>query len=206
MRFYPIYEQTDQKNVEDFIRSQASCRIITMTSDKKTHYGIFNHFFDGQSFILHLNRLDEQVHDLKSNPNALVVFEEFLSVIPSYWVDENYAGAATSYYRYAEFDCQAEVSDTPELLRDALQKMMDHYQPEGQYVPLDPGSSLYKKSFDALVIIRLTPTSSRTKWKLGQNRPEASRRQVAKRLRERGTPNDLRAAQEVEASIESTQK
>lgn len=200
MQFYSIYEQHDLKKVEDFIKSQSSCRLVTTTPDRKTHYGIFNPIFDG-SVILHLNRLDEQVDDLKKNPNALVVFEDFLSVIPSYWLSENYGGGATSYYRYVEFDCRAEVSDTPEHLKEALQKMMDHFQPEGHYDALDPNSAIYKKSFEALVIVRLTPTSTRTKWKLGQNQTLPTRTKIANLLRERGTPNDIRAAQEVESSI-----
>jgi predicted FMN-binding regulatory protein PaiB len=41
----------------------------------------------------------------------------------------------------------------------------------------------------------------RTKFKLGQNRPPETRRQVVQFLRERGRPNDARAADALESTL-----
>ena len=80
---------------------------------------------------------------------------------------------------------------------------MDHYQPEGKYEALNPESPTYEKSFKALVIVKLIPTSSRTKWKLGQNRPVDTRKRVVEKLKERDSLRDLHAAQAVEEWISS---
>jgi len=207
MQFYEIYQQSDKTKVDEFVRSQSNCQLITKAPDGRTHLGIFNHYFDGDAFFLHLNKNDEQIADLRSADNVLLVFHDFLAVIPSYWIDAQYGGAATAYYRYAEFECRAELVDSPQAVKEVLQSLMDHYQPEGKYEALNPESPTYEKSFKALFIVKLIPTSSRTKWKLGQNRPLDTRKRVVEKLKERGRPRDLQAAQAVEEWISvETQK
>lgn len=201
MQFYEIYQQSDKTKIDEFARAQLNCQLITKAPDGRIRVGIFNHHFDGEAFFLHLNKNDEQISDLRSAENVLLVVHDFLAVIPSYWIDAQYGGAATAYYRYAEFECRAELVDSPPAVKEALQSLMDHYQPEGKYEALNPESPTYEKSFKALFIVKLIPTSSRTKWKLGQNRPLDTRKRVVERLKERGSPRDLQAAQAVEEWI-----
>jgi len=203
MQFYEIYQQPDKTKVDEFVRSQLNCQLITKAPDGRSHLGIFNHYFDGDAFFLHLNKNDEQIADLRSAENVLLVVHDFLAVIPSYWIDAQYGGAATAYYRYAEFECRAELVDSPQAVKEALQSLMDHYQPERKYETLDPESPTYEKSFKALVIVKLIPTASRTKWKLGQNRPLDIRRRIVEKLKGRNRLRDLHAAQAVEEWISS---
>jgi predicted FMN-binding regulatory protein PaiB len=206
MRFYSVYEQSNRDKVLEFVKTRSSCRLLTAKGDDTPKLGIFNPVLDGESFILHLNRGDEQLADLKARPKALITFEDFLALIPSYWVDEQYGGAATAYYRYAEFDCDAEIADTRATLLSALQKLMRHYQPEGLYAELDPESETYRKSFDLLAIVTLTPRKTRTKWKVGQNRPIETRKKVIQELLRRGSPDDLRTVEQMQAWIQDEMK
>jgi predicted FMN-binding regulatory protein PaiB len=198
MQFYPAYDQTDSREVQAFVEGTPSCRLLTRSPEDRLHYGIFNPVCEGTDIFLHLNRNDEQVQDLRADPRALVAIEDFQCVIPSYWVDSNYAGAATSYFPYAEFDCDVEIAQTDEALREILTKLMKHHQPEGGYAGLASSPDLYRRSFDTLAIVRLKPRATRTKWKLGQTRSADARRKIVIELRKRGEPGDLRAADEVE--------
>jgi predicted FMN-binding regulatory protein PaiB len=176
-----------------------------LTRDEKDHEtqsGVFNPIFDGKTFYIHLNRGDEQVRALRSSGSAALVFQDILAVIPSHWVDAHYGGAATAYYRFAEFQCSVKLAEEPAEMVRVLQAMLDRFQPEGGYDPLDPASARYRPSFEMLVIAELEPITVRAKWKLGQNRPESVRREVARRLRERAKGSDARAADEIERSIQ----
>src|SRR5262249_4863114 len=154
-----------------------------------------------ERFYLHMGRGDEQVSALRSTGRATLVFQDILAVIPSYWVDAHYGGAATTYYRYAAFTCAARVIEEPAEVVSVLQGLMDRFQPEKGYEPLSAGSERYRKSVESLAIAELKVLSVDAKWKLGQNRPEAVRLEVAKRLRERGEGHDARAADEIERWI-----
>ena len=206
MQFYPIYEPTDPAELTACVETAAACRLMTRGKAGRLHCGIFNPVWEEGTICLHLNRSDEQIDDLQAEPRALVAFEDFLTNIPSYWIDPRYAGVATSYYRYAEFDCDAEVIRTEEALLKLFRDLMDRYQPEGGFAPFEGSLELYRKSLDALAVVRLRPRSVRTKWKLGQNRPSEIRRMVSAELRKRNRPNDLRAALEIEKWLERNER
>jgi predicted FMN-binding regulatory protein PaiB len=198
VQFYPLYEQRDPVKVREFVESCDSCQLITLSGAGEIHSGLVNPVVQDGRILLHLNRADEQVADLKARPNGLVVFREELAIIPSTWVDPQYAGAATAYYRYVEYTCDAQVLESEQEIRSTFQTLMEQYQPEHQagkdYAPIEASSSIYKGSFEMICIIRLNPTRTRTKWKLGQNRPPELRLKIAQHLEERGRPGDRIAA------------
>ncbi|MBI3505061.1 MAG: FMN-binding negative transcriptional regulator [Proteobacteria bacterium] len=197
-----IYAQNDEAEIDRLTRSQPTALLVTRgEKDQEASFGVFNPVFLGRSAYIHLGARDEQVRQLRETGRATLVFQDILAVIPSYWVDARYGGAATAYYRYAELRCSAVVLDDPAELVRVMQSMMDRFQPEKGYAPLDSSSELYRKSFAAIVGVRLDPVEVRAKWKLGQNRPQSVRLEVARRLRERGTPSDLRAAEEIDRSL-----
>jgi predicted FMN-binding regulatory protein PaiB len=78
---------------------------------------------------------------------------------------------------------------------------MERYQPEGGYRALAPEEPLYRRALDTIAAIRLAVEARRVKWKLGQNRSPEIRARVAARLRERGRPNDARAAAALEGTL-----
>jgi len=201
MQFYSYYKQANTKEVESLSQDSSFCLLSTVSPSGIPHLGIFNPLQIEGRFYLHMNRKDEQVADLKERPKALLSFLDFLSVIPSYWVDEHYAGAATAYYRYAEWECTVELFEEPPSMLPVLQMMMDRYQPEQKYDPLNPELPIYKASFASIVVLKLTPVSSRTKWKLGQNRPMEIRNRVMTELKLRARDNDIRAAEEMEKTL-----
>lgn len=190
--------QESEAEIDALVDSQPTALLVT-----SLRAGIFNPVRVGGAFVLHLHRKDEQILALREDPRALLVFQDILATIPSHWIDEHYGGAATQYYRFAEYEVSARVIEDPEQIRAPLQAMLDRFQPEGGYTALDPEHKLYKGSFGEIVLVELAVVARRTKWKLGQNRPEAKRREVIAHLRERGRPRDAEAAREVEKTLRS---
>src|SRR5262249_60532851 len=71
------------------------------------------------------------------------------------------------------------------------------------YRPLDPESPLYRGALAQLAAVTLEIIRWRAKFKLGQNRPVEARRQVIAELRKRGRPNDGRAADALQWTIDA---
>jgi predicted FMN-binding regulatory protein PaiB len=202
MQFQKMYTQSVSAEITDLISSQPYCYLIT-TGKEGQHIGMFNHCYDGENFILHLNVNDEQIDDMNENGKAVIVLHRFYSLIPSHWVDAHDASAATAYYKYAEFHCEVDILSDPDVRRSALQDLMHKYQPEGRYAALDSSFPGYKKTFAAIALIRFRPVKMRSKWKFGQNRPAEIRHNIANELRNRARGMDIETAGEVVKLLES---
>ena len=78
---------------------------------------------------------------------------------------------------------------------------MARYQPEGRFRAIRPDDPLYRGALAQLAAVRLGVERTRVKFKLAQNRPPETRRQIIHFLRERGRPNDIRAAEALESTL-----
>ncbi len=203
MKFYPYYNANSNDEIFKFIQSQKYCELITWSQSSRPKVGIFNPIFISDKIYIHLLSSDEQIPDLDSE-KALVIFHEFLCTIPSYWVEEKYAGAATSYYLYVELDCSVKKIINPMEISKLLTQMMQQYQPEGKFEFINPESKTYKASIHSLVILELKIESIRSKFKVGQNRSVETRNKILDHLRTRNSLNDKKAIEEVLKHMKST--
>lgn len=198
MQYYPKYEQTDFNEVVDLIKTVPMCTVLSRDDNGKIYSAVFNPLYHEENIVIHLNKKDEQLAHFRSNGFAQLVFHDMLAVIPSHWAGPDYAGSATSYYRFAEIECEAQLIEAPEDQVHFYKSLMKHYQPEGQYAEISHDSPVYKGALNALCIVVFKIKSVRTKWKLGQNRSVEDRRMYIEKLKERNRPNDLRCCQEME--------
>ena len=202
MIFHDYYSDIPRDDVDRLVQSQELARLVTVGDDAMPHVGLYPFVYDGKTLDLHLVRSDEQIKDLKARPRCVLEVDEVLAVIPSYWVHSEYAGAATAYHRTVIFECEARVEEDPEAVAAQQQRLLARYQPEGGFRPLDPNNPLYRGAMAQLAAVTLQINRWRAKFKLGQNRPVEARRQVIAELRKRGRPNDGRAADALQWTID----
>jgi nitroimidazol reductase NimA-like FMN-containing flavoprotein (pyridoxamine 5'-phosphate oxidase superfamily)/ribosomal protein S18 acetylase RimI-like enzyme len=123
--------------------------------------------------------------------------EEVVASIPSTFVDPERACPATTLYRSAVAHGVLEAITSEADKARVLAALLDKQQPEGGYVPLEPGGArwgeLYRKAVAGLFVAGVALDDVTGKQKLGQNRTEAERARIGERLFERGAPGDLRA-------------
>jgi predicted FMN-binding regulatory protein PaiB len=203
MIFHDYYSDIPRDEINRLVDSQELARLITVGDDSMPHVGLYPFVYDGKTLDLHLVRSDEQIKDLKVRPRCVLEIDEILAVIPSYWVSREYGGAATAYHRTVIFECEASVVEDPAAVAAQQQRLLARYQPEGGFRPLDPGDPLYRGAMAQLAAVTLQINRWRAKFKLGQNRPAEARRQVIAELRKRGRPNDGRAADALQWTIDS---
>lgn len=195
MRFHGQHNQSDPKEIEQLVRQVGAGLLVT--EHPRLEHGVYHAVWDADRFFIHLGRTDDQCRSLVASPRCRFIFLDMLSVIPSYWIDARYGGAANQFFRYAEFECTVRVIQEPSQMMDALQKMMDHFQPEGNYDPLDPVAEVYRDKLNAIAIGELTPVACRSKWNLGQSKPSAAFDNVIRQLQLRNKGQDRRTAEEM---------
>ncbi len=201
MIFHAYYADVPAAQVDGFVDAQELGRLITVGADGIPHVGLYPFVRSAATVDLHVVREDEVAVDLRARPRCVFEVDEPLGVIPSYWVHAEYGGSATAYHRTVIFECTATVVDDPAAVAAQQQRLMARYQPEGGFRAIDPDDPLYRGALRQLAAVRLSVGRVRTKFKLGQNRPPETRQKIVQFLRERGRPNDARAAEALESTL-----
>lgn len=202
MIFHAYYTDVPREEVDRFVQAQELGRLVTVDGEGAAHIGLYPFVYSGNAVEIHLVRTDEQIADLRARPRCLFEFDEVLATIPSYWVHPENAGVATAYHRTVIFECTATVSDDPAVLAAQQVRLLARYQPEGGFRPVTPDEPLYRGAIAHIAAVTLSITNRRPKFKLGQNRPAAARASIIAELRGRGRPNDARAADALQWTIE----
>jgi predicted FMN-binding regulatory protein PaiB len=202
MIYYEYYSDIPEEVIDAFIREREMGRLITVGADGLPHIGLYPFDYRGDAIEMHLNRADEQLADLRARPRCAFEVDEVLAVIPSYWVHPESAVMATAYHRTVIFECAVTVSEDADVLAAQQMRLLGRYQPEGGFRPVTPDDPLYRGAIDFIAAIRLDIRGRQVKFKLGQNRQPAVRARVIDELRRRGRPNDARAADALQWTID----
>jgi predicted FMN-binding regulatory protein PaiB len=202
MIYYEYYSDIPEEVIDSFVGERELGRLITVSAGGVPHVGLYPFEYTGDAIEMHLNRADEQLADLRARPRCAFEVDEVLAVIPSYWVHPESGVAATAYHRTVIFDCEATVSEDATVLAEQQMRLLARYQPEGGFRPVTADDPLYRGAIDVIAALRLDIRGRRAKFKLGQNRSPAVRAKVIEALRERGRPNDARAADALQWTID----
>jgi len=202
MIYYDYYADVPEDTLRAFVTSRQLGRLVTAGADGRPHIGLYPFLFLGDRIEMHLHRNDEQLADLVANGQCAFEVDEVLGSIPSHWIHESNAMFATAYHRVVTFDCEAAVSDDPEVLAAQQQRLMEFYQPDGGHIRVSTEHAMYRGPFREIRALTLTVRGRKVKWKLGQNRTREQRVAVIAKLRERGRPTDAAAADALQWTLD----
>jgi uncharacterized protein len=202
MIYYDYYADIPPETVDAFVREREIGRLVTVSARGLPHVGLYPFAYDGTAIEMHLNRADEQMADVKAHPRCIFEVDEVLGVIPSYWVHPEDAVMATAYHRTVIFDCEVAVFEDAAVLADQQVRLLARYQPEGGFRPVTPDDLLYREAIARIAALRLGIKHRRVKFKLGQNRSVEARAKIVEEMRKRGRPNDARAADALQWTID----
>src|SRR4051812_10665770 len=201
MIFYDYYADVTDADVADFVSRQKLGRLVTVSADGQPHIGLYPFLFLGDRFEIHLHRSDEQLADLAANARCAFELDEVLGAIPSHWIHPTNAMFATAYHRTVIFECEAVVSDDPEVLAAQQRRLMAHYQPDGHTV-VSTEHAMYRGPFKEISALTLHVHARKVKWKLAQNRTREQREAIIAELRKRGRPADAGAADALQWTLD----
>jgi predicted FMN-binding regulatory protein PaiB len=200
--FYDYYSDVPAQAQDEFIRRQELGRLVTASAEGQPHIGLYPFVLTGSAIEMHLHRSDEQLADLRANPRCAFEVDEIHGSIPSHWVHAKSAMFATAFHRVVIFECEADVSEDPDVLAGQQQRLMRQYQPEGGYQEVSGGDAMYRGPLGTIAALTLTVRARKVKWKLAQNRDRARREKVIAELRKRGRPADAGAADALQWALD----
>jgi predicted FMN-binding regulatory protein PaiB len=202
MMFYDYYADIPEDALRAFVESQQLGRLITVGADVWPHIGLYPFLFLGDRIEMHLHRNDEQTADLVAHRRCSFEVDEVLGSVPSHWLHATNAMFATAYHRAVIFECDAVVSEDPEVLAAQQQRLMQHHQPDGGHTAVTTEHAMYRGAFREIRALTLTVRARKVKWKLAQNRSRDLREKVIRDLRARGRSTDEAAADALQWSLD----
>ncbi len=202
MIYYDYYADVPEAALREFVTGQQLGRLVTAGTDGQPHIGLYPFLFLDDRIEMHTHRNDEQLVDLAANRKCVFEVDEVLGTIPSHWIHASNAMFATAYHRTVIFECDATVSDDPEVLAAQQQRLMEFYQPDGGHTPVSTEHAMYRGPFREIRAITLAVRARKVKWKLAQNRTREQRVSLIARLRERARPTDAAAADALQWTLD----
>ena len=193
---------TDPAQAEAFVAGQRHGTLIAVPPDGFPSVSILPFVKTGDVIELHCVQADPTFGALQRNPRVTFLVSDYLTWTPHDFVDERDAGRATLHFRAVAYECEAEWSTEPADVAAALARLLAAYEPGATYEPIQDGPA-YGARLRRLAALRLRVRSAPAKFKVGPAVPAERKRAVAARIRARDLPGDARAADVIEASLES---
>jgi hypothetical protein len=191
----------DQEAAERFVAEMRHGTLIACSAEGYPQVSILPFVKTDDVIELHCVQGDPTFDAVRANPRVTFFVSDFLAWSPHSWVDEQDAGRATLHFRAVAFECDVERTSTdPNDVAGALSRLLAAYEPDASYEPVKMGE-FYGARLRRLATMRLRVVRSHIKFKTGPAGTGETKRKVAGRLRERGQPGDLRAADIIEASL-----
>ena len=177
-------EIKSKEKVIEFLSSQQTGRIASIDDNGFPQIIPMNFVFINDAVYMHSHIRGEKLDNIKRNQKVGFEVDKSLEFLPSYFSDPADASLADTLYISVVIKGNASIVSDKEEKTNALNGLMEKYQPEGGYEPIRPDMDVLKE----VEVIKIVPESLRGKYKIGQNMDMKSRVELAKLILERNSP------------------
>jgi len=177
-------EIKSKEKVIEFLSSQETGRIASIDDNGFPQIIPMNFVFINDAVYMHSHIRGEKLDNIKRNQKVGFEVDKSLEFLPSYFSDPTDASLADTLYISVVIKGNASIISDKEEKTNALNGLMEKYQPEGGYEPIRSDMDVIK----GVEVIKIVPESLRGKYKIGQNMDMKSRVDLAKQIFERNTP------------------
>jgi len=126
---------------------------------------------------------------LAKNPRVSFSVVEEYSLIASFFSStEGLACPASQFFKSVSIEGNVEIVNARDEKAMMFEALMKKLQPEGGYKPFS--DEAYDKAIKATAVMKIVPTETRAKFKLGQHLDDERFAMIVKHLEERGTKTD----------------
>jgi nitroimidazol reductase NimA-like FMN-containing flavoprotein (pyridoxamine 5'-phosphate oxidase superfamily) len=194
------FEVRDEKLIEDVLRTSEIGYLTFNGPDGWPRVTPLNFVYNGR-ILWHGAIAGDRFECLRRNPRATFAAVSIQLYLPSHFLSEQDATAATFAFKSVQVRGRCTTVDDPEEKCAILNQLMEKYQPEGRYKKVSPLDPLYRKVLPATGVYALAAEEVVGKFKFAQNRSETDRKKIVAKLKERGSPTDLIIAAEILKTI-----
>ena len=184
MQLVGILEIKSYKKIKEFLEDEHVGRDSSIDTNGFPQIIPMNFVFRNDAVYMHSHVKGEKLDNISRNNKVGFEADRELEFLPSYFEDPHNASLAdTLYISIVIKGIASFVSDREEKTM-ALNGLMEKYQPEGNYDPLESTMRV----LDAVSVIKIVPTSLHGKYKIGQHMNSNDRMILAKKILEKNSP------------------
>ena len=184
MQLVGILEIKSYKKIKEFLEDEHVGRVSSIDKNGFPQIIPMNFVFRNDAVYMHSHVKGEKLDNISRNNKVGFEADRELEFLPSYFEDPRNASLAdTLYISIVIKGIASFVSDREEKTM-ALNGLMEKYQPEGNYDPLESTMRV----LDAVSVIKIVPTSLHGKYKIGQHMNSNDRMILAKKILEKNSP------------------
>ena len=177
-------EIKSKEKIIEFLNSESTGRIATMDVNGFPQIIPMNFVFINDVIYMHSHIKGEKLENIKRNDKVGFEVDRSLEFLPSYFFDPTDASLADTLYISVVMKGICIIVEDKEEKTLALNGLMQKYQPEGDYEPMNPKMEVLNE----VAVIKVIPNTIRGKYKIGQNLKPDEKLELAENIFKRNSP------------------
>ena len=184
MQLVDILKIKSYEKIKEFLNDEHVGRISSIDVNGFPQIIPMNYVFLNDAVYIHSHVKGEKLDNISKNNKVGFEVDRELEFLPSYFEDPRNASLADTLYISVVIKGLASlVSDRDEKTL-ALNGLMEKYQPEGYYDPIQSDMRV----LDAVSVIKIIPQTLHGKYKIGQNMNSKDRMNLAQKILKKNSP------------------
>ena len=181
MQLVKKLEIQSKSSMITFLNSQQVGRVCSIDGSGFPQIIPMNFVYADGSIYMHSHPFGEKLDNIRRNPQVGFEVDQHVCFLPSYYFHPTDASQADTLYVSVVIKGRAELIEDGKEKARALNALMEKYQKEGRYEPLEPEMPVVEE----VAIIKVVIQEMRGKYKLGQHWARPYRLKMAQKILER---------------------
>ena len=169
--------------IVEFLNEESTGRISSIDEQGFPQIIPMNFVFLNDLVYMHSHIRGEKIENIKRNSKVGFEVDRNLEFLPSYFSDPEDASLADTLYISVVIKGEAQLVEDNEEKVLALNGLMEKYQPEGKYKPMNKNMGV----LDATAVIKIIPKEMNGKYKIGQNMSKEEKVDLANKIKNRNS-------------------
>lgn len=184
MQLVGILQIKSPRKIQEFLNQEHVGRVSSIDDNGYPQVIPMNFVYIDNCIYMHSHTKGEKIENIRRNNKVGFEVDRELEFLPSYFEDPNDASLADTLYISVVIKGKATLVTDKEEKTLALNGLMEKYQPEGRYEPLQ----VSMRVLDAVAVIKVIPETIFGKYKIGQHMQVEKRIDLAKKIFEKNSP------------------
>ncbi|MDH5431139.1 MAG: pyridoxamine 5'-phosphate oxidase family protein [Nitrosopumilus sp.] len=185
MQLTGILQIKSYEKVKEFLNDEHVGRVASIDVNGFPQIIPMNFVFLNDVVYMHSHVKGEKLDNMSRNNKVGFEADRELEFLPSYFEDPYNASLADTLYISIVIKGVASFVSDREEKTLALNGLMEKYQPEGQYDPIQSDMRV----LDAVSVIKVTPQTLHGKYKIGQHMRSDDRMILAQKILKKNSPS-----------------
>lgn len=183
MQLTKILQIKSSAKIAEFLNEEHVGRVSSIDKNGFPQIIPMNFVFLNDTVYMHSHIRGEKLDNIAHNSKVGFEADRELEFLPSYFSDPHDASLADTLYISVVIKGTGTIVSDREEKTVALNGLMEKYQPEGRYDPIESDMEV----LDAVSVIKIVPRSITGKYKIGQNMRPDDQMDLAQKILERNS-------------------